>query len=212
MERAIDVLKKNGAVIVDPADIATTTKTGDNETKVLLYELKADLNSYLARLGPSAPVHTLKEVIEFNEKNASKEMPYFGQDMFIKAEAKGDLKTQEYLDALTNNLRLARQEGIDATMDKFQLDALIGPTGGPAWVTDLVNGDNAAGQTSSAAAVACYPSVSVPMGYVFGLPVGISFFGRAWSEPTLIALAYNFEQATQVRKAPKFLSTANLSA
>src|SRR6202453_4276136 len=212
MERAIDVLKKNGAVIVDPADIATTAKTGDNETKVLLYELKADLNAYLARLGPGAPVHTLKEVIEFNEKNALKEMPYFGQDMFIKAEAKGDLKTQDYLDALNNNLRLARQEGIDATMDKFQLDALIGPTCGPAWVTDLVNGDNAAGQTSSAAAVACYPSVSVPMGYVFGLPVGISFFGRAWSEPTLIALAYNFEQATKVRKAPKFRSTANLSA
>ena len=212
MERAIDVLKKNGAVIVDPADIATTAKTGDNETKVLLYELKADLNAYLARLGPSAPVHTLKEVIEFNEKNATKEMPYFGQDMFIKAEAKGDLKTQDYLDALNNNLRLARQEGIDATMDKFQLDALIGPTGGPAWVTDLVNGDNAAGQTSSAAAVACYPSVSVPMGYVFGLPVGISFFGRAWSEPTLIGLAYAFEQATNVRKAPKFLSTANLTA
>src|ERR1700723_588428 len=211
MERAIDVLKKNGAVIVDPADIATTTKTGDNETKVLLYELKADLNAYLARLGPGAPVHTLKEVIEFNEKNASKEMPYLGQDMFIKAEAKSDLKTQEYLDALTNNLRLARQEGIDATMDKFQLDALIGPTGGPAWVTDLVNGDNAAGQTSSAAAVACYPSVSVPMGYVFGLPVGISFFGRAWSEPTLINLAYGFEQATKVRKSPKFLSTANLT-
>jgi amidase len=212
MERAIDVLKKNGAVIVDPADIATTAKTGDNETKVLLYELKADLNAYLARLGPSAPVHTLKEVIEFNDKNATKEMPYFGQDMFLKAEAKGDLKTQEYLDALTNNLRLARQEGIDATMDKFQLDALIAPTGGPAWVTDLVNGDNAAGQTSSAAAIACYPSVSVPMGYVFGLPVGISFFGRAWSEPTLIGLAYAFEQATKVRKAPKFLSTANLTA
>ncbi len=212
MERAIDVLKKNGAVIVDPADIATTAKTGDNETKVLLYELKADLNAYLARLGPSAPVHTLKEVIEFNEKNASKEMPYFGQDMFLKAEAKGDLKTQDYLDALNNNLRLARQEGIDATMDKFQLDALIAPTGGPAWVTDLVNGDNAAGQTSSAAAIACYPSVSVPMGYVFGLPVGISFFGRAWSEPTLIGLAYAFEQATKVRKAPKFLSTANLTA
>jgi len=212
MEQAISVMRKNGAVIVDPADIATTAKTGDNETKVLLYELKADLNAYLARLGPGAPVHTLKEVIEFNEKNASKEMPYFGQDMFIKAEAKGDLTTQDYLNALNNNLRLARQEGIDATMDGFQLDALIGPTGGPAWVTDLVNGDNAAGQTSSAAAVACYPSVSVPMGYVFGLPVGISFFGRAWSEPTLIALAYNFEQATQVRKAPKFLSTANLSA
>jgi amidase len=212
MEKAIDVLKQNGAVIVDPADIATTAKTGDNETKVLLYELKADLNAYLARLGPNAPVHTLKEIIEFNDKNAAKEMPYFGQDMFLKAEAKGDLSTKEYVEALTNNLRLARQEGIDATMDKFQLDALVAPTGGPAWMTDLINGDNASGQTSSAAAVACYPSVSVPAGYVFGLPVGISFFGRAWSEPTLVALAYAFEQATKVRKAPKFLATADITA
>ncbi len=212
MEQALDVLKKNGVVVVDPTDIATIGKTGDNETTVLLYELKADLNAYLARLGPKAPVKTLLEVIEFNDRNREKEMPYFGQDMFLKAQAKGGLDTKEYLDALQNNLRMARQEGIDATMDKFKLDALVAPTGGPAWVTDLVNGDNAAGQTSSAAAVACYPSVSVPMGHVFGLPVGISFFGRAWSEPTLISLAYGFEQATKVRKAPKFLSTANLTA
>jgi amidase len=212
MEQALDVMKKNGAVIVDPADVVTFNKTGDNETKVLLYELKADLNAYLARLGPNAPVRTLQDVIEFNDKNSAKEMPYFGQDMFLKAQAKGDLTAKEYLDALTTNLRLARQEGIDATMDKFQLDALVAPTGGPAWVTDLVNGDNAAGQSSNAAAVACYPSVSVPAGYVFGLPVGISFFGRAWSEPTLIALAYAFEQATKVRKAPKFLPTADLTA
>jgi amidase len=211
MEQAIEVLKKNGAIIVDPADIETIGKTGDNETTVLLYELKADLNAYLARLGPKAPVKTLLEVIEFNDRNREKEMPYFGQDMFLKAQAKGGLETKEYLDALHNNWRLARQEGIDATMDKFKLDALVAPTGGPAWVTDLVNGDNAAGQTSSAAAVACYPSVSVPMGQVLGLPVGISFFGRAWSEPTLISLAYGFEQATKVRKAPKFLSTANLT-
>jgi amidase len=212
MEQALDVLKKNGVVVVDPTDIATIGKTGDNETTVLLYELKADLNAYLARLGPKAPVKTLLEVIEFNDRNREKEMPYFGQDMFLKAQAKGGLDTKEYLDALQNNLRMARQEGIDATMDKFKLDALVAPTGGPAWVTDLVNGDNAAGQTSSAAAVACYPSVSVPMGHVFGLPVGISFFGRAWSEPTLISLAYGFEQATKVRKAPKFLATANLTA
>jgi amidase len=212
MEQALDVLKKNGVVVVDPTDITTIGKTGDNETTVLLYELKADLNAYLARLGPKAPVKTLLEVIEFNDRNRAKEMPYFGQDMFLKAQAKGGLDTKEYLDALQNNLRLARQEGIDATMDKFKLDALVAPTGGPAWVTDLVNGDNAAGQTSTAAAVACYPSVSLPMGHVFGLPVGISFFGRAWSEPTLISLAYGFEQATKVRKAPKFLSTANLTA
>jgi amidase len=210
MERAIDVLKRSGATIIDPADIATIGKTGHNEELVLLYELKADLNAYLARLGPEAPVHTLKEIIAFNEKNREKEMPYFGQDMFIKAEAKGPLTDKEYLDALNNNFRLARQEGIDATMDQFKLDALIAPTGGPAWLTDLIDGDNGGGQSSTAAAVAGYPSVSVPAGQVFGLPVGISFFGRAWSEPVLIKLAYGFEQATKHRKPPQFLPTANL--
>lgn len=212
MELALDVLKKNGAVIVDPADIATIGRTGMNENNVLLYELKADLNAYLARLGPNAPVKTLEDVIEFNDQNKIKEMPYFGQDMFLKAQAKGDLTTKEYVDALADNLRLARQEGIDATMDKFKLDALVAPTGGPAWITDLINGDNASGQTSTAAAVACYPSVSVPAGYVHGLPVGISFFGRAWTEPTLISIAYGFEQATKVRKAPKFLATVDMTA
>ena len=212
MAQALDVIKTSGAEIVDPADIDTIGKTGKNEDIVLLYELKADLNAYLARLGPSAPVHTLKEVIEFNEKNRDKEMPYFGQDMFLKAEAKGPLTNKEYVDALAENLHLARQLGIDATMEKYKLDALIAPTGGPAWITDLVDGDNAGGQSSTAAAVACYPSVSVPAGFVFGLPVGISFFGRAWSEPILIKLAYSFEQATKVRKPPKFLPTANLPA
>ena len=210
MEQALDVMKKNGAVIVDPADIVTIGKTGDNETNVLLYELKADLNAYLARLGPNAPVHTLKEMIEFNDRHSQAEMPYFGQDMFLKAEAKGPLTTKEYLDALENNLRLSRKEGIDATMDKFQLDALVAPTGGPAWLTDLVDGDNSGGQSSTAAAVAQYPSISVPAGYVFGLPVGISFFGRAWSEPSLIKYAYSFEQAVKMRKAPKFLPTADM--
>jgi amidase len=209
MELALGALKGTGAVIVDPADIATIGKTGANENNVLLYELKADLNAYLKRLGPNAPVKTLLDVIEFNDKNKDREMPYFGQDMFLKAQAKGDLTTKEYVDALEGNLRMARQEGIDATMDKFKLDALVAPTGGPAWLTDLINGDNASGQTSTAAAVACYPSVSVPAGYVHGLPVGISFFGRAWSEPTLIALAYAFEQATKVRKAPRFLATVD---
>jgi amidase len=212
MAQALDVMRKSGAEIVDPADIETIGKTGKNEDIVLLYELKADLNAYLARLGPSAPVHTLKEVIEFNERNRDKEMPYFGQDMFLKAEAKGPLTNKEYVDALAENLHLARREGIDATMEKYKLDALVAPTGGPAWITDLVDGDNAGGQSSTAAAVACYPSVSVPAGFVFGLPVGISFFGRGWSEPALIKLAYSFEQATKVRKPPKFLPTANLQA
>jgi amidase len=212
MAQALDVMKTSGAELVDPADIDTIGKTGKNEDIVLLYELKADLNAYLARLGPNAPVHTLKEVIEFNDKNHQKEMPYFGQDMFLKAEAKGPLTNKEYVDALAENLHLARQEGIDATMEKYKLDALVAPTGGPAWITDLVDGDNAGGQSSTAAAVACYPSISVPAGFVFGLPVGISFFGRAWSEPVLIKLAYSFEQATKVRKSPKFLATANLQA
>jgi amidase len=212
MEKSIEVLKKQGAIIVDPAEIETIGKTGDNETTVLLYELKADLNAYLAKLGPDAPVHSLKEIIEFNERERAKEMPYFGQDMFLKAEAKGDLKSKEYLDALETNHRLMRAEGIDATMDKFKLDALVAPTAPPAWVTDLVDGDNVGGGSAGAAAIAGYPAITVPAGFIFGLPVGISFFGRAWGEATLIKLAYSFEQATKVRKAPKFLPTADLSA
>jgi amidase len=210
MEESLVLMKKQGATVVDPAEIATFGKTGENELLVLLYELKADLNAYLTRLGPGAPVRSLAEVIKFNEDNRDKEMPYFGQDMLIKAEAKGPLTSKEYLEALDNNLRLARKEGIDATMDKFNLDVLVAPTGGPAWLTDLVNGDNSVGGSANAAAIAGYPSVSVPAGFVFGLPVGISFFGRAWSEPTLIKIAYSFEQAAKTRKQPKFLSTLNL--
>ena len=211
MERAIEVLKKQGATVVDPANITTIGKTGENEEIVLLYELKEDLNAYLARLKPGAPVHSLQDVIEFNERHREDEMPYFGQDMFLKAEAKGPLTTKEYRDALENNLRLARQEGIDATMDKFNLHALIAPTGGPAWLTDLIDGDNAGGQSSTAAAVAGYPSVSVPAGLVMGMPVGISFFGRAWSEPVLIKFGFAFEQATKARRPPRFLEAADLN-
>jgi len=139
-------------------------------------------------------------------------MPYFGQDFFIKAEAKGPLTTKEYRDALENNLRLMRAEGIDATMGKFKLDALVAPTGPPTCLTDLINGDSIGGGSSSAAAIAGYPHVTVPAGFIFGLPVGISFFGRAWSEATLIKIAYAYEQATKVRKAPKFLVTADVKA
>lgn len=212
MEESLIVLKKQGATIVDPAEIETFGKTGGNEMLVLLYELKADLNAYLARRGPDAPVHSLEEVIKFNERNREKEMPYFGQDLFIKAEEKGPLTSKEYLEALENNFRLSRKEGIDATMDKFNLDALVAPTGGPAWLTDLVNGDNPVGGSSNAAAVAGYPNISVPAGFVFGLPVGISFFGRAWSESTLIKIAYGFEQTARTRKEPKFLSTLGLKS
>ena len=205
MEQSIDVMKKQGATIVDPADIETLGKFDDSELLIFMYELKADLNAYLARLGPSAPVKTLKEIIDFNDRNRQKEMPYFGQDLFVKAEAKGPLTEKAYLDAVVKNHQLARTEGIDAVMDKNNLDALIAPTGGPAWITDLVNGDHVAGGSSNAAAVAGYPNINVTAGSIFGLPVGISFFGRAWSEPTLIKLAYSFEQATKARQAPRFL-------
>lgn len=212
MNDLIGEMKKLGAVIVDPADIPTSGKFDDSELEVLLYELKADLNSYLRRLSPSAPVHSLKEVIEFNEKNRDREMPYFGQDLFIKAEAKGPLTEKKYLKALAKNHLLSRTQGIDFVLRKHRLDALIAPTGGPAWPTDWINGDHFTGGYSSASAVAGYPHITVPAGYVFGLPVGISFFGAAWSEPKLIQYAYAFEQATRVRQAPRFLRGPELIA
>ncbi|HEX4380787.1 MAG TPA: amidase [Candidatus Acidoferrum sp.] len=210
MEAALATMKKQGAVLVDPAPIETAGKFGESEFTIFLYELKADLNAYLAKLGPNAPVKTLKDIIDFNEKNRDKEMPYFGQDTFLQSEGKGPLTTQEYIDAVAKARELARKEGIDATMDKNNLDALVGPTGGPAWLTDHINGDSFGGGSSSTAAVAGYPNITVPAGFVHGLPVGISFFGRAWSEPVLLRVAYAFEQATKVRKAPGFAPTLNI--
>ncbi len=207
MEQSLDVLKKAGAILVDPADIETLGKFDDTELLIFMYELKADLNAYLARLGPGAPVRTLKDIIDFNDRHHQKEMPYFGQDLFVKAEAKGPLTEKEYVDAVAKNHQLARTEGIDALMDKNRLDAIVAPTGSPAWLTDLVNGDHVAGGSSNAAAVAGYPNINVTAGYLAGLPVGISFFGRAWSEPVLIKLAYSFEQATKARQTPRFLPT-----
>jgi amidase len=209
MNDAFEAMKQSGAVIVDPADIDALGTLDKNEGIVLRYELKADMNAYLARLGPKAPVHTLKEIIEFNEHNKNTEMPYFQQETFIQAESKGPLTEKEYIEARDNNLRLSRAEGIDALMDKFSLDALVAPSEGPAWVTDLVTGDHFLCSSTTAAAVAGYPSITVPAGFVFGLPIGISFFGRAWSEPTLIKLAYAFEQKTKHRKPPRFLQTAD---
>ncbi len=211
MNDCIDIIKRHGATIIDPADIPTNGKFDDSELEVLLYEFKADLNSYLASLGPRAPVKSLKEIIDFNEQYRDREMPWFGQDIMIKAQAKGPLTEKAYKDALAKNLRMSRKEGIDFVMNKNKLDALVAPTGGPAWTTDWVNGDHFTGGYSTTSAVAGYPHVTVPAGYTFGLPVGISFFGRAWSEPTLIKLAYSFEQATKARRAPQFLATAKLS-
>jgi amidase len=208
MNNLIAAMKRQGADIVDPADLPTHGKFDDTEFLVLLYELKADLNAYLAAR-PGAP-GSLKDVIDFNESNRDKEMPYFSQDIFIKAEAKGPLTTKEYTDALEANHRLSRKEGIDAVMDQFRLDAILAPTAGPAWLTDLANGDHAVGGSSNAAAVAGYPDITVPAGFVFGLPVGISFFGRAWSEPTLLKIAYGFEQTIQARRPPRFMPTLKL--
>jgi amidase len=211
MAEALAALESAGAELVDPVELTSAAKIGEPEGVVLRYEFKADLNAYFARLGTGAPVKTLKDVIAFNERHAKEEMPYFGQDTFLKAEAKGPLTSFEYLEALAKSRRLARTEGIDATMDRHRLDALVAPTLGPACVTDLVNGDRWLGDASTAPAVAGYPHVTVPAGFVFGLPVGLSFFGRAWSEGTLLKLAYAFEQATKARKAPRFLPTAQLT-
>ena len=210
MNNLLEEMKRAGAEIIDPADLLSHGKFDDSEFTVLLYELKADLNAYLAGLGPAAPVHSLQEIIDFNDRNHDKEMPYFAQDIFLKAQAKGPLTSKEYLDALEGNQRLSRKEGIDAVMDKFNLDAIVAPTAGPAWLTDLVNGDHAAGGSSNAAAVAGYPDITVPAGFISGLPVGISFFGRAWNEPTLLKIAYGFEQTTKARKPPRFLPSASV--
>jgi len=201
-------MKKEGAVLVDPADIPTTGKFDGSELEVLLYEFKADLNTYLAGLGAQAPVHNLKEVIDFNERNREKEMPYFGQDIMTKAQEKGPLTSKAYLAALKKNHLLTRTQGIDLVMKQQKLDALVAPTGGPSWPTDWVNGDHFTGGYSSASAVAGYPHITVPAGYVHGLPVGISFFGGAYSEAKLISIAYAFEQMSRARQAPRFLPTA----
>jgi amidase len=211
MNDLIGEMKKMGAVVIDPANIPTAGKFDDSELQVLLYELKADLNAYLAGLGPQAPVKSLKDIIDFNEKNRNREMPYFGQDLFIKAQEKGPLTSKAYVQALRRNHLMSRTQGIDLVLKQHKLDALIAPTGGPAWPTDLVNGDHFTGGYSTASAVAGYPHITVPAGYVFGLPVGISFFAGAYSEPKLISIAYAFEQATKVRRPPKFLPTADLS-
>lgn len=210
MNGCIDTIKRLGATVIDPADIPTQGKFDDTELEVLLYEFKADLNKYLASLGPSAPVKSLKEIIDFNEENRDRELPYFGQDIMVKAQAKGPLTEKKYRDALAKNHLMSRTQGIDAVMIKNKLDAIIAPTGGPPWPTDLANGDHFTGGYSTASAVAGYPHITVPAGYIFGMPVGISFFGRAWSEPSLIKFAYAFEQATNARHPPGFLPTLNL--
>jgi amidase len=211
MESVLTEIRSCGGVVIDPVPFPSRGKLSGPELEVLLYEFKADLNAYLASLGPNTPRRTLRAVIDFNIRNRDREMPYFGQDLFLKAEAKGPLSEQLYLDALAACRRLARDDGIDAAMDRYGLAALIAPTAGPAHVTDLVLGDHSLGDSTTPAAVAGYPSITVPAGQVHGLPIGLSFFGRAWSEPKLISLAFAFEQATKARKPPSFLATAELA-
>ena len=212
-EHCIEVMKHLGAVIVDPADVPNFDKFSKTEMDVLHYEFKADLNKYLRSVNGTERVHSLEDVIKFNEENSHRVMPYFGQEHMITAQEKKSLREKKYRDALAKNLRLARKEGIDAAMRKHKVDALIVPTGGPAWLIDLVNGDaiNWDMESTSPPAVAGYPHITVPAGYIFGLPVGISFIAQAWQEPTLIKFAYAFEQATQFRRQPRYLPTANLN-
>ncbi len=208
---AIEALRQLGAEIIDPADIPTATAMTEEpgEFEVLLYEFKADLNAYLAERGDPA-MRSLADLIRFNEEHPAEEMPYFLQEIFLMAQEKGPLTDQVYLDALAKNHRLSRQEGIDAVMDQHRLDALVAPTGSPPWSIDVVNGDLFLGASSGPAALAGYPLITVPAGYVFGLPVGITFMGRAFSEPTLIKLAYAFEQGTRVRQAPRYLPSTSV--
>ena len=206
---AIDTMKSLGAVIVDPADVTTIGALGDPEFEVLLYEFKAGLNKYLAARGGA--VKTLKDAMAFNVANKDRELPYFGQEIFEMAQKKGPLTDPKYIKALESCRLNSRTKGIDLVMTHFKLDALFCPTGAPAWLTDLVDGDHDTGGSSTIAAVAGYPHITVPAGFVFGMPVGVSFIGRAWSEPKLFKLAYAFEQATKKRRAPKFLPTADVS-
>jgi amidase len=212
-EAAIAEMKQQGATIVDPANIPTLGKFDDSEFEVLLFEFKADLNKYLMWLGPASPAHSLKDVIAFNAAHKDQEMSYFGQEIMEMAEKKGPLTSAAYTAALAKNHRMSRTLGIDAVMTKYRLDALVAPTGGPAWLTDLVNGDGGTASApgpSTVTAVAGYPHITVPAGFARGLPVGISFFGRAWSEPALITLAYAYEQATKHRRPPAFVPTVDL--
>jgi amidase len=213
IEDAMALMKQQGAEIIDLTDATSSDhEMGEAEGIVLSYEFKTDVNAYLANLGPKARMKNLDDLIAFNLKNADREMPWFGQETFFKAQKCGPLSDQVYLDALAKSKALSRDQGIDALLTKHRLDAIIAPTAGPAWVTDWVNGDFDTGGCSSPAAIAGYPPITVPAGYVEGLPIGLSFFGTAWTEPKLIALAYAYEQTSKMRREPKFLPTVQFTS
>ncbi len=211
LEQAIAVLKAQGAVIVDPVDVPNIDTLGDDEFTVLLYEFKHDIAAYLA--GAGVAPKTLADLIAFNNEHAAQEMPWFGQELFEQAQAKGPLTERSYLDALARAKRRAGPEGIDAALEANSLDALLAPSWGPAFPTDLVlgdhvvSGDPTVGGVSQITSVAGYPSITVPAGFAHQLPVGIVFMGAAWSEPRLIEIAYGFEQAARARRPPTFIPT-----
>jgi amidase len=210
IEECLAEMKRQGAVLVDPANLPSHGKYDDDELEVLLYEFKADLNAYLAALGPKARVHSLADVIAFNRAHVREEMPYFEQEIMERAEKKGPLTEKAYLAARAKCVRLSRAEGIDALIAKYKLDAIVAPTAAPAPLNDFVLGDANLPSCTTPAAVAGYPHITVPAGFVRGLPVGISFFGPAFSEPVLLKIAYAFEQATKARRPPKFRPTAEV--
>jgi amidase len=209
VEKALRVLEAQGAVLVDLPELPNATKYTATELEVLLTELKADMAAYLEEWAPGAPVRNLADIIAYNEEHKDRVMPYFGQEHFVNAQKKGGLDSKEYLEAIANNHRFSRAEGIDKALNDNKLDALIAPSGQPAWLTDFIKGDASGGGFTSPAAVAGYPHITVPVGQVQGLPCGISFVGAAWSEPRLIALAYAFEQASRARKPPAYVKTVN---
>ncbi|QNB00482.1 amidase [Massilia sp. Se16.2.3] len=209
VEKELAILKEQGAILVD-VKVPNTDKYNETEVEVLLCEFKPDLAAYLEGYAPHAPVKNMADVIAFNEKNASREMPYFGQEHLVAAQGKPGLDAKSYREALANNRRYAREEGIDKVMREHKLDAPVAPTGGVAWLTDYINGDHYGMSFSSPAAVAGYPHITVPAGFVHGLPVGLSFVGGAWSEATLIGMAYAYEQASKRRRAPTFPASVNI--
>jgi len=209
-EDALEVMRGAGATVVDIPDVPGWRQMGRPSSVLMRYEFKADLNAYLAGLGPDAPVRTLEEIITFNQANADREMPYFQQEVMLESQAMGGLEEPAYLEALAEAMRLSRDQGIDSVVAEHELDAIVAPTGSPAWTTDLINGDRYHMGSSSPAAISGYPNISVPMGFFLELPVNISIWGRAWSEPRLLRIAYAFEQLTGHRKAPRFIQTLDL--
>lgn len=209
VEKALDVLRAQGAVLVDLAQLPGAGRYGNTELTVLQFEFKAGVAAYLAGYVPDSPMKSLADILAFNEKNRTQVMPHFQQELLIASVATGGLDSKEYLDALANNHKYSREEGIDKALKDNQLDALVAPSGSPAWLTDLIRGDFSGGGFSQAAAVAGYPHITIPAGFVEGLPVGISFVGGAWSEPTLFAMGYAYEQASKARRVPKFAKTVN---